>query len=201
MKSFRALRQELDEINFKADAKKLEISRTKIKKTDVFYHAEKKGSKKVRVWVKPKSAKVPEELGVFKDMKTAEKSASQFVKLMGEDVTEGMDFLQRVITHTKTDDILKEINWLGEAKELGKRDLAKIERYTDMNQHNDSVKHLAQVMGLKKEEKIMDNILQIHKLERSMSTNLIAYRTEIMNRLLKVADRVYSNAKDIHGAF
>jgi hypothetical protein len=88
-------------------------------------------------------------------MKTAEKSAQQFVKLMGEDVTEGMDFLQKVITHTRTDDILKEINWLGEAKEMGKTDLKTINRYTDMNQHNDSVKHLASAMGLKKEEKIM----------------------------------------------
>ena len=201
MISFKELRTQLDEINFKADAKKLEISRTKIKKTDVFYHAEKKGSKKVRVWVKPKSSKEPEELGVFKDMKTAEKSANQFVKLMGEDVTEGMDFLQRVITHTKTDDILKEINWLGEAKEMGKRDIAKIDRYTDMNQHNDSVKHLASVVGMKNEVKIMDNIIQIHKLERSMSPNLISYRTEIMNRLLKVADRMFSNASDIHKAF
>ena len=201
MKTFKALRQELDEINFKSDQKKLELSRTKIKKTEVFYHSEKKGSKKIRVWVKPKSAKQPEELGVFKDMKTAKKSATQFVKLMGEDVTEGMDFLQRVITHTKTDDILKEINWLGEVKDMGKRDLSKIERYTDMNQHNDSVKHLASVMGLKKEEKIMDSIMVIHKLERSMSPNLISYRTEIMNRLLKVADRMYSNAKAIHGAF
>ena len=201
MKSFKELRTQLDEINFKADAKKLEISRTKIKKTDVFYHAEKKGSKKVRVWVKPKSASQPEELGVFKDMKTAEKSAVQFVKLMGEDVTEGVDFLQRVISHTKTDDILKEINWLGEAKEMGKRDIAKIDRYTDMNQHNDSVKHLATVIGSKNEVKIMDNIIQIHKLERSMSPNLISYRTEIMNRLLKVADRMYSNASDIHKAF
>jgi hypothetical protein len=201
MKSFKELRTQLDEINFKADAKKLEISRTKIKKTEVFYHAEKKGSKKVRVWVKPKSSKEPEELGVFKDMKTAEKSAIQFVKLMGEDVTEGMDFLQKVITHTKTDDILKEINWLGEAKEMGKRDIAKIDRYTDMNQHNDSVKHLASVLGLRNEEKIMDSIIVIHKLEKSMSPNLIAYRTEIMNRLLKVADRVYSNSKDIHAAF
>mgnify|MGYP000976324135 CR=1 FL=1 len=89
-------------------------------------------------------------------MRTAEASATQFVKLMGEDVTEGMDFLQKVITHTRTDDILKEINWLGEAKEMGKRDIDKIDRYTDMNQHNDSVKHLASVMGLKKEEKIME---------------------------------------------
>jgi len=201
MISFKELRTQLDEINFKADAKKLEISRTKIKKTDVFYHAEKKGSKKVRVWVKPKSAKEPEELGVFKDMNTAKKSAEQFVKLMGEDMSEGIDFLQKIVSWETTDDMLKEVNWLGEAKEMGKRDIAKIDRYTDMNQHNDSVKHLATVIGSKNEVKIMDNIIQIHKLERSMSPNLIAYRTEIMNRLLKVADRMYSNASDIHKAF
>ena len=158
MRTFIELRKQLDEINFKADAKKLEISRTKIKNTEVFYHSEKKGSKKVRVWVKPKSVKEPEELGVFKDMKTAEKSATQFVKLMGEDMSEGIDFLQRVVRQSKTDDILKEISWLGEAKEFGKRDLNKINRYTDMNQHNDSVKHLATVIGSKNEVKIMDNI-------------------------------------------
>ena len=122
MKSFKELRTQLDEINFKADAKKLEISRTKISKTDVFYHAEKKGSKKVRVWVKPKSAKEPEELGVFKDMKTAEKSANQFVKLMGEDISEGLDVRRKIIEQTKTDDMLKEVNFLGEATLLGKRD-------------------------------------------------------------------------------
>ena len=201
MKTFIELRTQLDEINFKADAKKLELSRAKISKTDVFYHAEKKGSKKIRVWVKPKSAREPEELGVFKDMNTAKKSAEQFVKLMGEDMSEGMDFLQKIVSWETTDDMLKEINWLGEAKEMGKRDIAKIDRYTDMNQHNDSVKHLATVIGSKNEVKIMDNIIQIHKLERSMSPNLIAYRTEIMNRLLKVADRMYSNASDIHKAF
>jgi hypothetical protein len=139
MKSFKELRTQLDEINFKADAKKLEISRTKISKTDVFYHAEKKGSNKVRVWVKPKSAKEPEELGVFKDMKTAEKSASQFVKLMGEDISEGLDVRRKIIKQTKIDDMLKEVQFLGEATMLGKRDLDKLARLTDMNRHNDSV--------------------------------------------------------------
>ena len=59
----------------------LEISRsrTKIKNTEVWYWAEKEGSKKVRVWVRPKSAKEPEELGVFKDMNTAKKYVEQFV--------------------------------------------------------------------------------------------------------------------------
>ena len=55
MKSFKELRTQLDEINFKADAKKLEISRTKIKKTEVFYHwGNKNKNLSVRVWVKPK---------------------------------------------------------------------------------------------------------------------------------------------------
>ena len=201
MKSFKELRTQLDEINFKADAKKLEISRTKISKTDVFYHAEKKGSKKIRVWVKPKSAKEPEELGVFKDMKTAEKSASQFVKLMGEDISEGLDVRKKIIKQTKIDDMLKEVQFLGEATLLGKRPLDKLARMTDMNRHNDSVKFLAQLLKRKPEEKIMDSLIEIHKIERSMHPALIKYRTDIMNRLLKMADRVFSNAKDIHGAF
>ena len=201
MKSFSELRQELDEVNFKTDARKLEISRTKIKKTEIFYHSEKKGSKKVRVWVKPKSAKKPEELGVFKNMKTAEKSATQFVKLMGEDVHEGLDVRKKIIEQTKTDDILKEINWLGEVKEFPQSDIDKIYTLTDRNDHGGAVKLLAKNMGLKKEEKIMDNIMKIHKIEGHMSPNLISYRTEIMTRCLNVAKKKYSNALDIHGAF
>jgi len=201
MISFKELRTQLDEINFKIDAKKLEISRTKIKNTEVFYHSEKKGSNKVRVWVKPKSAKEPEELGVYKDLKVAKKSAEQFVKLMGEDIEEGLDVRKKIIEQTKTDDMLKEVQFLGEATLLGKRDLDKLARLTDMNRHNDSVKMLAQLLRRKPEEKIMDSIIEIHQIERSMHPALIKYRTDIMNRLLKMADRVFSNAKDIHGAF
>ena len=201
MKSFQELRKELDEVNFKADAKKLEISRTKIKNTEVFYHSEKKGSNKVRVWVKPKSAKTPEELGVFKDMKTAKDSAGQFVKLMGEDIQEGLDVRKKLIEQTRTDDILKEINWLGEVKEFPQSVIDVIAKQTAKNDHNRAVKMLARSLGLKNEEKIMENLTQIHKIERHMSPNLISYRTEIMNRCLKVADIMYSNAKDIHKAF
>ena len=134
-------------------------------------------------------------------MKTAEKSASQFVKLMGEDVTEGMDFLQKVITHTRTDDILKEISWLGESTELDQKVIDKIAKLTHQNMHTSSVELLAKTLGAKREVKITQLIGQIHKVEGHMSPNLISYRTEIMNRLLKVADRMYSNAKDIHGVF
>ena len=70
MKTFAQLRERLDEVNFKQDMKKNHISSTKIKNTEVHYHAEKKGSKKIRVFVKPKSAKEFEELGIFKDMNT-----------------------------------------------------------------------------------------------------------------------------------
>ena len=56
-------------------------------------------------------------------------------------------------------------------------------------------------MNRKQEIKIMDHIAVIHQVERSMYPNLIAYRTEIMNRLLKMADRMFTNAKDIHSAF
>ena len=201
MQSFKELRIELDEINFKADAKKLEISRTKIKNTEVFYHSEKKGSKKIRVWVKVKSAKEPEELGVFKDMNTAKKSATQFVKLMGEDIEEGLNVRKKIIEQSKIDDMIKEVNFLGEATLLSTFNVDKLARMTDMNRHNDSVKFLAQLLKRKPEEKIMDSIIEIHKIERSMHPALIKYRTDIMNRLLKMADRVFSNAKDIHKAF
>ena len=201
MKSFKELRTQLDEINFKADAKKLEISRTKISKTDVFYHAEKKGSKKIRVWVKPKSAKEPEELGVFKDMKTAEKSASQFVKLMGEDISEGLDVRKKIIEQTKIDDMLKEVQFLGEKTNLPSYQIKKIADLTDRNKHNDSVELLAKTLGRKQEQKIMNALQDIHAIERSMHPALIKYRTDIMNRLLKMADRMYGNAKDIHAAF
>ena len=90
MKTFAELRTQLDEVNFKQDMKKNHLSATKIKTTEVHYHSEKKGSNKVRVFVKPKTAKETEELGVFKDMATAKKSAEQFVKLMGEDIDEGV---------------------------------------------------------------------------------------------------------------
>ena len=105
MKTFVQLRQQLDEVNFKQDMKKNHISSTKIKNTEVHYHAEKKGSKKIRVFVKPKSAKEFEELGIFKDMNTAKKSAEQFVKLMGEDIDEGISLWKEF--RVKAEDIVE----------------------------------------------------------------------------------------------
>ena len=108
MKTFAQLRERLDEVNFKQDMKKNHISSTKIKNTEVHYHAEKKGSKKIRVFVKPKSAKEFEELGIFKDMNTAKKSAEQFVKLMGEDIDEGISLWKEF--RVKAEDIVEVTN-------------------------------------------------------------------------------------------
>ena len=201
MISFKELRTQLDEINFKADAKKLEISRTKISKTDVFYHAEKKGSKKVRVWVKPKSSREPEELGVFKDIKTAEASATQFVKLMGEDIEEGLNVREKIIEQTRIDDMLKEVQFLGEKRTFPQAGIDQIAQLTDKNQHNDSVKMLAQMLGRKPEAKIMDHILAIHKIDGYMYPSLITYRTDVLKKLLKLVDRMFNNAKEIDKAF
>ena len=201
MQTFKELRTQLDEVNFKADARKLEISRTKIKNTEVFYHSEKKGSKKIRVWVKPKSAREPEELGIYKDINTAKKSAEQFVKLMGEDISEGLDVRKKIIEQTQIDNMLKEVNFLGEKRDFPQVGIDQIAQLTDKNDHNGSVRMLAQMLGRKPEVKIMDHIKGIHKLEGSMSPSLIAYRTEIMKRLLKLADRMFNNAKEIDKAF
>ena len=201
MKSFQELRKELDEVNFKADAKKLEISRTKIKNTEVFYHSEKKGSNKVRVWVKPKSAKEPEELGVFKDIKTAKDSASQFVKLMGEDIQEGLDVRKRLIEQTKADDILKEINWLGEAKEMDQKDIDHIQRLTDKNQHTQSVLYLANKLKAKRAVKQLKAIDDYVQASGEVPKQLDQLRTIIRKDLITVAKRVYSNSAAIYKAF
>ena len=95
----------------------------------------------------------------------------------------------------------RDMNLTEAAKEFPQADIDKIYALTDRNDHGGAVKLLAKNMGLKKEEKIMDNILKIHKIEGHMSPNLISYRTEIMTRCLNVAKKKYSNALDIHGAF
>ena len=60
-----------------------------------------------------------------------------------------------------------------------------IAQLTDRNQHNDSVKMLAQMLGRKPEAKIMDHIAAIHKIEGHMYPSLITYRTDVMKKLLK----------------
>ena len=196
MKTFTSLRQQLDEITYKQD-KKNHISSTKIKNTEVAYHAERKGSKKIRVFVKPKSAKDWEELGVFKDMNTAKKSAEQFVKLMGEDIDEGVSMLSRLVEKAQ-DKFEQEMS---EAKELDPKVIDKIAQMTDRNDHNASVLLLARMMREKRVEKMMNLLIQMHKENGSMSSDMIAIRTGMYQELMKKAKRQYSNYNDLYKAF
>ena len=197
MKSFKELREELDEINFKLDHKKNHISATKIKKTDVMYHAEKPGSKKVRVFVKPKGVKEPEELGVFKDMKTAEKSASQFVKLMGEDMDEGVSLLKSLILKAEN----TKINTISEAKEFPQSEVDKLGKMTDVNDHNGSVLYLAKMMKERKVIKMMELLIQMHKAGGHMTSDMINIRKGLLDTILLKAKSQYSNYKDVYSAF
>ena len=196
MKTFVELRHQLDEITYKQD-KKNHISSTKIKNTEVAYHAERKGSKKIRVFVKPKSAKDWEELGVFKDMNTAKKSAEQFVKLMGEDIDEGVSMLSRLVEKAQ-DKFEQEMS---EAKELDQKVIDKIAQMTDKNDHNASVLLLARMMREKRVEKMMNLLIQMHKENGSMSSDMIAVRTGMYQELMKKAKRQYSNYNDLYKAF
>ena len=197
MKTFLELRKELDEVNFNQDHKKNHVGSAKIKNTEIHYHSERKGSKKIRVWVKPKGAREPEELGVFKDMKTAEKSAAQFVKLMGEDIDEGMSYLKRLIE--KAEDKFEQE--MSEAKELDQKVIDKIAQMTDKNDHNASVLLLARMMREKRVEKMMLLLIQMHKENGSMSSDMIAIRTGMYQELMKKAKRQYSNYNDLYKAF
>ena len=196
MKTFVELRHQLDEITYKQD-KKNHISSTKIKNTEVAYHAERKGSKKIRVFVKPKSAKDWEELGVFKDMNTAKKSAEQFVKLMGEDIDEGVSMLSRLVEKAQ-DKFEQEMS---EAKELDQKVIDKIAQMTDKNDHNASVLLLARMMREKRVEKMMNLLIQMHKENGSMSSDMIAIRTGMYQELMKKAKKQYSNYNDLYKAF
>ena len=197
MKTFTQLREQLDEVNFKQDHKKNHLSSTKIKNTEVMYHAEKPGSKKVRVYVKPKTAKEFEELGVFNDMKTAKKSAEQFVKLMGEDIDEGVSLLKSLIEKAEN----TKIDMIAEASEFPQIKIDMLKKLTDRNDHNGSVVYLAKMMKDKKGLKLMDLLSQMHKANGSMTSDMITIRKGILDKLLNKAKSQYSNYKDVYNAF
>ncbi len=196
MKTFNELRTQLDEVTFKQD-KKNHISSTKIKNTEVAYHAERKGSKKVRVFVKPKSAKDWEELGVFKDMNTAKKSAEEFVKLMGEDIDEGVSMLSRLVEKAQEEIAIAMV----EAKEFDSKIIDKIGMMTNANDHNGAVILLAKSMREMKIVKMMELLKKMHKEMGHMTNDMIAVRTGMYDELMKKAKKQYSNAKDIYKAF
>tara|TARA_R100001510_G_C7655634_1_gene214890 strand:- start:4197 stop:4814 length:618 start_codon:yes stop_codon:yes gene_type:complete len=205
MKTFNELKKQLDEITYKQD-KKNHISSTKMKNTEIAYHAEKKGSKKIRVFVKPKSARDFEELGVFKDMNTAKKSAEQFVKLMGEDIEEGVSLLKQMVEkatpNTITEECLKERQLNVKAnKALPDADVKKIKQLTNRNDHNGAVLHLAKKLGMKVHIKGMEHIIGLHKALGNMPKGLVDIRKHIYDSLMRVSQELYTNHDDIYNSF
>jgi len=202
MKTFNELKKQLDEITYKQD-KKNHISSTKMKNTEIAYHAEKKGSKKIRVFVKPKSSRDFEELGVFKDMNTAKKSAEQFVKLMGEDIEEGVSLLKQMVEKATPNTITEESKRkLTEKpnKTLPDADVKKIAQMTNRNDHNGSLLHLAKKLGMKTHIKGMEHIIGLHKALGHMPKGLIDIRMHIFDSLMRVSKELYTNHDDIYNS-
>lgn len=203
MKTFNELREELDEIAYKKD-KKNHISSTKIKKTEIAYHSERKGSKKIRVFVKPKSSRDFEELGVFKDMNTAKKSAEQFVKLMGEDIEEGVSLLKQMVEKATPNTITEESERkLTEKpnKELPAADVKKIAQMTNRNDHNGALLHLANKLGMKAHINGMKHIIGLHKAIGHMPKGLTDIRKNISDSLMRVSKEFYTNHDDVYKSF
>ena len=195
MKTFVQLRQELiDEAAPKGEKnKQLKKDVDRRKGIEVYYYEEKPKSKKVRVYVKQKEAKEPSELGVYRDMSQAQKSVKQFIKLMGEDISEGLQLIKDLQRESKQ-------TQLQEKRELDQKVINKIEKFTDRNDHNASVLLLARTLKNKTAIKLMNNIIAIHKIRNDMS-GLIQVRREILDDLLDMAKREYSNYDDIYGSF
>ena len=195
MKTFVELRQELiDEAAPKGEKnKQLKKDIDRKKGIEVYYYEEKPKSKKVRVYVKQKEAKEPSELGVYRDMGQAQKSVTQFIKLMGEDIAEGLQLVKDLQRESKE-------TQLQEKTALDQKVVDKIYKLTDRNDHNASVILLARMLNDKRAIKLMNHIVAIHKVRNDMS-GLIVVRREILDDLLNQAKKKYSNYDDIYDSF
>jgi hypothetical protein len=88
-----------------------------------------------------------------------------------------------------------------EKKEFNPKAVEKIAKMTDKNDHNASVLLLAREMREKKVEKMMNLLIQMHKENGSMTSDMVAVRKGMYDDLLKKAKKDYSNYDDIYGAF
>lgn len=78
-----------------------------------------------------------------------------------------------------------------------------LEHMTDINDHGGALLFLAKQLNSSRHVSIMEGIMKIHQAEGSMPSELIKYRTSVMNELLKLAKRNYSKEDYalINGAF
>ena len=89
-----------------------------------------------------------------------------------------------------------------EASKMAPPELIKdIEQKTDRNDHSGSIMALAAAMNEKKAGKMLELIMKMHKLNGSMTSDMIAMRKGIYDELMKKSKKMYKNHKEIYGAF
>ena len=93
---------------------------------------------------------------------------------------------------------LKDI--LTEKNELGGALINKIERLTDINNHNEARLELAKQMKLKNLVKAYEALMVLHNTFNQMN-ELMKAREKLDNMLFTGAKRMYSDYEQIQGAF
>ena len=96
--------------------------------------------------------------------------------------------------------MIKLKNILTEKKELGGALINKIERLTDVNNHNEARLVLAKEMKLRILVKGYESLIVLHTIFNQMN-ELMQAREKLDKMLFNGAKRVYGNYDDIHGAF
>lgn len=87
-----------------------------------------------------------------------------------------------------------------EKKELGGALINKIERLTDINNHNEARLELAKQMKLKNLVKSYEALMVLHDTFNQMN-DLMKVREKLDKMLFTGAKRMYSDYDAIHGAF
>ena len=88
-----------------------------------------------------------------------------------------------------------------EKKEMDSKVIEKIAKLTDQNDHNKAVMDLARYMREMKVVKMMEHMIAMHKINGSMSSDMINIRKEMLDLCLKKAKKLYDNFDDIYQAF
>ena len=90
---------------------------------------------------------------------------------------------------------------IAEAKEFPQSEVDKLEKMTDVNDHNGSVLYLAKMMKERKVIKMMELLIQMHKAGGHMTSDMINIRKGLLDTILLKAKSQYSNYKDVYNAF
>ena len=96
--------------------------------------------------------------------------------------------------------MIKLKNILTEKKELGGALINKIERLTDINNHNEARLELAKQMKLKNLVKAYEALMVLHNTFNQMN-ELMKAREKLDKMLFAGAKRMYSDYDQIYGAF